>query len=263
MKKYIYLILANVLCIFMFAQKTQQINNSDIVEVHYLTYMDKGVPLSRESKLLINNLLNESVYITDYHTDKIIDASSIKAAEKETSNLFRVKTFFQYKYIYTNIPRYHLTSVDWLASKTVKYEESIPKFKWILINETKSIENYTCFKAEVDFRGRKYTAWYTKDIPLAYGPWKFSSLPGLILEVYDSENEYTLLAKQIKFKSEKNIEKIPKTDFVMSLKEFISKHDELYDPNNWSTPGVSISQEKYVRDGIELIYEWEEQPKNK
>lgn len=256
--KYIYIILGSFLCNFIFAQDTQKINKKNIVEIKYITYMDKGVPLSRESELLINNLLNESLYITDYHTDKIIDASSIKMAEKEISNLFRVRAYFQYKYIYTDMQKSYLTSFDWLGSKTVKYQEPKPDFKWTLINETKNIENFICLKAEVDFRGRKWIAWYSKDIPMSYGPWKFSGLPGLILEVYDSEKEYTILAKEIKFNSDRNFNEIPKPDFVMSLKEFVSKYDELYDSNNWNSPGVIISQDKYIRDTMELIYEWEE-----
>ena len=68
-----------------------------------------------------------------------------------------------------------------------QYTEALPDFKWQIQSETKKILNYTCQKALGEFRGRKYIAWFTSDIPLSDGPWKFGGLPGLILEVQDAE----------------------------------------------------------------------------
>lgn len=45
-------------------------------------------------------------------------------------------------------------------------------------------------KATVSHEGREYTAWYTTEIPIADGPYKFWGLPGLILKISDSENHY-------------------------------------------------------------------------
>lgn len=263
MKEYIYLILAFTLSSVTIAQKSKFIDKNAVIEVKYLTFMDKGTPLSRESELLINNSANESLYITDYETTKIIDDSNIKTALNETNNVFKIKTYFRYKYMYTNTLNQLITSVDWLSSKTVQYEETIPKLEWKLISETKIIENYVCFKAKVNFRGREFIAWYTNDIPLPYGPLKFSGLPGLIIEIYDSKKEYTIVANKILFNSQKKINKIPDTDLKMSLKEFVEKYDELNNHNNWGkdVKGVVISQDVYVRDALELIYEWEEQEK--
>ena len=61
---------------------------------------------------------------------------------------------------------------------------------WELINETKTISNWVCQKASVHFRGRKWIAWYSTEIPLQYGPYKFSGLPGLIVKISDENEEY-------------------------------------------------------------------------
>lgn len=58
---------------------------------------------------------------------------------------------------------------------------------WQLINETKQIQNYTCKKAQIQKNGRKFIVWYTLQIPISYGPLKLNGLPGLILEVEETE----------------------------------------------------------------------------
>ena len=70
------------------------------------------------------------------------------------------------------------------------YQETIPDIRWSLCDEYKSILGYKCQKATCSFRGRSYIAWYTSDIPLKMGPYKFSGLPGLILSISDTNKEY-------------------------------------------------------------------------
>lgn len=66
--------------------------------------------------------------------------------------------------------------------------QKIPEFQnWKMIAGTDSIFGYLCRKAEVAYAGRIYTAWFTLDIPINDGPWKFNGLPGLILKVEDKD----------------------------------------------------------------------------
>jgi len=63
------------------------------------------------------------------------------------------------------------------------------QYQWTLVNETKTIDQYKCYKATsplfVD--GEKQdilvTAWYAPDIPVRFGPIGYGGLPGLILEL--------------------------------------------------------------------------------
>ena len=73
--------------------------------------------------------------------------------------------------------------------------------RWELTNESKKIGAYTVQKATATFRGRNYTAWFTTQIPLPYGPWKLSGLPGLILEAYDTHKEIYWYFKNIEYPS--------------------------------------------------------------
>jgi GLPGLI family protein len=73
---------------------------------------------------------------------------------------------------------------------TYRYEEPSPTIQWTLTEGTTTVLSYTCRRATTTFRGRSYTAWFTTEIPISSGPWKFGGLPGLILKLEDSERHY-------------------------------------------------------------------------
>lgn len=71
------------------------------------------------------------------------------------------------------------------------YDDRYPSFEWKFSADAPvEIMGYSCGKATVSFAGREYTVFYTMDIPLPYGPYKFYGLPGLILKVEDSRGMY-------------------------------------------------------------------------
>lgn len=71
------------------------------------------------------------------------------------------------------------------------YSDSVPSQEWSFSDEdTDPIMDYECSKATTEFAGRNYTAWFTPEIPLPFGPYKFGGLPGLILKLEDAEQQY-------------------------------------------------------------------------
>lgn len=79
---------------------------------------------------------------------------------------------------------FHRIFEDWYKIK------SEDKFSWKIIEEKKKEKNYNLQKAITNFGGREWSAWFTTDIPIPEGPYKFGGLPGLIVEIYDSKNHY-------------------------------------------------------------------------
>lgn len=68
--------------------------------------------------------------------------------------------------------------------------ETTDILNWKLSPETKKIDQFNVQKAMVDFGGRKWIAWFTKDIPFSEGPYKFQGLPGLILQLQDDKDNF-------------------------------------------------------------------------
>ncbi|KAA2217716.1 GLPGLI family protein [Chryseobacterium sediminis] len=86
---------------------------------------------------------------------------------------------------------------------------------WKIIDITKTFGGYKVQKAVTEFGGRSWIAWFSKDIPIPYGPYKFNGLPGLTMELYDTKKDYY-------FKIIKS-EKIPERYKRVSLEGFISR----------------------------------------
>ncbi|MDN5626339.1 MAG: GLPGLI family protein [Weeksellaceae bacterium] len=77
------------------------------------------------------------------------------------------------------------------------YNET-PAFPWKILPETVKIGEYNTQKAEVVYGGRTWYAWFTQEIPLQDGPYKFSGLPGLIVKVQDAKGDYSFELMQTK-----------------------------------------------------------------
>lgn len=71
------------------------------------------------------------------------------------------------------------------------YEPIESMQKWDLKDETMTINNFLAQKAEIIFGGRRWIAWFTTEIPIEDGPYKFTGLPGLILRIVDSQNTWS------------------------------------------------------------------------
>lgn len=84
-----------------------------------------------------------------------------------------------------------------INSKGFIVAEAIPEIAWKISKESKKIGPYLCQKAITAFRGRNYTAWFTRDLPINSGPWKLQGLPGLILIASDDSGEVSFTVRSI------------------------------------------------------------------
>ena len=106
-----------------------------------------------------------------------------------------------------------------IARDQYSYEEDRP-MDWKILPETAKIGDYKTQKAETNFAGRSWTAWFTTDVPFQDGPYKFSGLPGLIVKIEDEKGDYSFDLKETKkiaalqsFTQPGNIVKVKRKDF--------------------------------------------------
>ena len=97
-------------------------------------------------------------------------------------------------YVYKNYPTGQMTITDRISSQGYRYVDSLHAQTWTMGDSTRQVLGYTCQQATADFRGRRWTAWFTTDIPVSDGPWKLGGLPGLILEAYDERQQHVFTA---------------------------------------------------------------------
>lgn len=145
---------------------------------------------------------------------------------------------------------------DEIFGKEFLIVEPIEKPNWELVDETKKIGDYTCFKAKLlvpvsDNQKKEYEeflkkeeikpslfkmqepkdkmiiAWYTPEIPASFGPNNYWGLPGLILEI--NEPELIILCSKVVLNTKGTTIKVPNKGQKVSQKEFDAIQKKKYD----------------------------------
>ncbi|MDR6526585.1 MULTISPECIES: GLPGLI family protein [Chryseobacterium] len=107
---------------------------------------------------------------------------------KDITKLIRMPKF-SYKIIKT-YPDMKEQYIDRVSMNLFGYDDNV-KFNWNILSEKEKVGEYNTQKATTEFGGRKWTAWFSTDIPFQDGPYKFYGLPGLIVKIEDSEKNYS------------------------------------------------------------------------
>lgn len=222
---------ATVKCVYLFTKKT---GTADPAPRKDTMFLEIGTRISRfydPARLGRDSMVNAgmkrkpeeiksvSVYSEDSPKDisKMQGTVGSKQNEGESYQIYKGKTDGK------------ITIVDHpdIMAKSFQYEDETGILPWKITKETDTILTYTCHKATLKFRGRDYIAWFTTDIPLNDGPWKFSGLPGLILKVEDTQQlfSFSLIGleqltkpKPILLEESENI-KCTKSDFEKQKKK--------------------------------------------
>ncbi|TWI02366.1 GLPGLI family protein [Flavobacterium tiangeerense] len=105
-----------------------------------------------------------------------------------------------------------------------------PNKDWVVTTESKLIDDYKCYKAEYTeiYKSRGVnktkiiTAWFAPSLPYPFGPKGYNGLPGLILELEDSNKNIKVFVSKIEIKKDEIFIKFPKSEAI-SMDEYMSK----------------------------------------
>ncbi|MGI4870624.1 MAG: GLPGLI family protein [Janthinobacterium lividum] len=70
------------------------------------------------------------------------------------------------------------------------YQEPATLLTWTTTPDKATVAGYACQRATTTLGGRIWEAWFTREVPVSEGPYKFYGLPGLIVKVSDTRNSY-------------------------------------------------------------------------
>ena len=177
----------------------------------------------------------------------------------------RTKTEFE-SVIYKGFPEEKISYSYKILRDNLRYEEDLNQFSWEILPENKLIEGYQAQKATTTFAGRNYIAWFTSEIPISEGPYKFNGLPGLILEISDVQNHYNYKLKSFeKFKNPASVElkvshfiKSDKKEILESIKEYKLDPFAVVERNNTPEKNITFGfqpgeKEKLLRENKEKL----------
>lgn len=96
------------------------------------------------------------------------------------------KVNFRVSKIYPDFETVFHSSVN-ASNLSVK---ELKKINWTILPDIRIMKGFKIQKATTNFGGRNWTAWFTHEIQIQDGPYKFHGLPGLILQVEDEEQTH-------------------------------------------------------------------------
>lgn len=167
--------------------------------------------INYETKLISDSLNRDRVKI--YSSTLLCNNTQSIYCSKEAKAYYKGSSSQSITTTYGSIPKYpkavesiYKVNSEITANLPVgKYIFSFdePALKWEVLSQTKEIKGFKCQLAKtVTDTGDTYFAWFTKDISISDGPFRFKGLSGLVLEVYNKNKTVEIYATDIAKSSE-------------------------------------------------------------
>lgn len=135
--------------------------------------------------------------------------------------------------ILQGFPSGKMTVISPIAPNLYTYTETAYPLPWTLAGEVDTIAGYECHKATATYGGRDWTAWYTTEVPVSFGPWKLTGLPGLVVKAASNDGVHSFILTTLRQGSSVIPTTIPRTAVTTSRDKFVKLKNE-FEKDPWN-----------------------------
>ncbi|MCY0978637.1 GLPGLI family protein [Chryseobacterium wangxinyae] len=136
---------------------------------------------------------------TVYHSDSIMRVDLEK--QLATTGMMNVRSDMRKGLVRYSIskdyPDYKVFLHNQILGDQYKVSDD-RKINWKIKSKKQKIGEWNTQKAETEFGGRKWIAWFASEIPIQDGPYKFHGLPGLIVKIEDVTKSHVFNLQAVK-----------------------------------------------------------------
>jgi len=132
---------------------------------------------------------NRWISLLSVSVEETFEASRRGDPNHTRNNPFYIGRFTSF--LYKDYNKNEIRVTDRIDTNNFVYTDEILPQDWVILSDTATILGYHSQKAQCHWRGREWVAWFTMEIPISEGPWKFYGLPGLITRLYDTKHHYS------------------------------------------------------------------------
>ncbi len=141
----------------------------------------------------------DSVMAAAIATAEVSQAGDDKPLNIDLSHVPASKFHASFEEVIYKIPTSGTEAVyDNIGMGKYIYQEPAGLFSWTITPATATVAGYACQRATTAFGGRQWEAWFTREVPVGDGPYKFYGLPGLIVKVGDTRGHYLFELTQLR-----------------------------------------------------------------
>jgi GLPGLI family protein len=215
----------------LFSQISPTLNFNQLV-TYKVTFVGDSTLSDKKKSEDCFLFLNDSISLCE--SSKNFDITT-----KEKTNIYRLEKGFHeltWAIVKTrdDILTFDSFSEDMSEKGNIHYmfKEELNELNWILQQDTATIQNFKCQKAITNYGGRTWEAWFSSEIPISFGPYKFGGLPGLIISIRDSRTHWHFeLTKIDVFEEPMKVSIDNYLNYPISDKKKFFKEKRIYEKN--------------------------------
>ncbi|SFJ06271.1 GLPGLI family protein [Myroides guanonis] len=179
------------LCLLTVALFTVTSFAQDSKEVMRYTYQATFKPFDKKEGVTQTPIVEELYLDVLENTSRCMPATTLAMIEAEISDEEDDVSESQFTWLAVIRENKQLTTLERLNSlQLFAVQQGYLVEGWEISRELEDYNGLQVQKATSKIGGRQWTAWFTKEIPLIDGPYKFKNLPGFVVKVMDSEEDY-------------------------------------------------------------------------